>query len=118
MSDIEPYKSPNDKYSKTFLEIQKYWFDMTGTITISDHNKKILERWSFADSQIRMEWVDEANVPKLLMLKFPDIKRTTAYWDIRMAKKLFKSSPVDDQMYYSDVHYSYALKSFKDALKT
>jgi hypothetical protein len=118
MSNLEKIKDPgNGKYSASFINIQNYWYDTTGKIKLTDSEHRMLERWSFADSQIRMEWVDEALVPKLLMLKFPEIKRTTAYEDIRNAKRLFGTKRIEDQMYYSDVHYSYALKAFKDSLK-
>lgn len=116
MSDIEPIKPGKViKYSETFISIQNWFYDTTGKVVLSESNKKIFERWSFADSQIRMEYVDEVQVPKLLMLKFPGLSRSTAYEDIRNAKRLFGSTPIEDQMYYSQVHYSYALSNFKKA---
>lgn len=102
-----------DKYSETYLKISAWFYDQTGNAILDDKHKKIFERWSFADSLIRREYIDERNIPQLLIKKYPDIGRSTAYEDIRNAKKLFGSTNLEDQLYYSNVHYSYALDMFK-----
>lgn len=102
-----------DKYNETYLKISAWFYDQTGNAILDDKHKKIFERWSFADSLIRREYIDERNIPQLLIKKYPDIGRSTAYEDIRNAKKLFGSTNLEDQLYYSNVHYSYALDMFK-----
>lgn len=103
----------NEKYNETYLRISAWFYDQTGNLVLDEKHKKIFERWSFADSLIRREYIDERNIPALLIKKFPDIARSTAYEDIRNAKKLFGSNNLEDQLYYSNVHYSYALEMFK-----
>lgn len=103
----------NEKYNDSYLKIAKYFYDTTGNAVLDDKHKQILERWSFADSLIRREYIDERSVPALLIKKYPNLSRSTAYEDIRNAKKLFGSTNLEDQLYYSNVHYSYALEMFK-----
>lgn len=103
----------NEKYSESYLKIANYFYDTTGKAILDEKHTKILERWSFADSLIRREFIDERNIPALLIKKYPDVSRSTAYEDIRNAKKLFGATNLEDQLYYSNVHYSYALDMFK-----
>jgi hypothetical protein len=105
--------SKQDKYNESYLKIANWFYDQSGNAQLDEKHKKIFERWSFADSLIRREYIDERNIPALLVKKYPDIGRSTAYEDIRNAKKLFGSTNLEDQLYYSNVHYSYALDMFK-----
>ncbi len=102
-----------EKYNETYLRISSWFYDQSGSVVLNDRDKIIFERWSFADSLIRKEYIDERNIPALLQKKFKEISRSTAYEDIRNAKKLWGSNNLEDQLYYSSVHYSYALDMFK-----
>lgn len=104
----------NEPYNETFLAIQRYWFDSTGKIQLTQDHEKILERWTFADRLIRAEYMHEYDVPAKLMKEF-NISRSTAFEDIRNAKRIFGKVTMEEQVYYSSIHYSYALEEFKKA---
>ncbi len=62
-----------------------------GTVELNEVQKKLLERWSYADEQIRKNEMRRETIAKLIMRKF-DVKRTTAYQDIVNAENVFSSS--------------------------
>jgi hypothetical protein len=57
---------------------------------LSSKDKEILDRW-IAASKILDNYPNRRHAAALLMTKFPDISRSTAYTDLNHASKLFNS---------------------------
>ena len=114
MKDETKPSLSSQRYNETFLNLQKYWFDSTGKAIISEAEQKILDRWIYADRMIRQEYMHEHLIPQKMVKEF-GISRSTAFEDIRNAKKIFGQISIEDKMYYSSIHYAYALECFKKA---
>jgi hypothetical protein len=67
-------------------------------VDLSQDEKMILERVSFADDQLRGRKTDPV-VIKLLKIKFPDISLATARNDLITAKYVFNSLSIQDKSY-------------------
>ncbi|OLY92283.1 hypothetical protein SAMN05444008_11549 [Cnuella takakiae] len=72
--------------------IELYLVSEEGTVTLTDKQQELLQRWEYADELIRQKEIRKREaIAKLIMFKFK-VSRTTAYQDIVNAEHVFASS--------------------------
>lgn len=69
---------------------------------LADDEKKLLDRWNFADNLIRT-YQDSRTIIEMIMAKFK-ISEATAYRDLAYAKRFFGSINIGDKDYYRSIY--------------
>lgn len=73
-------------------QIQLYLVSEEGTVPLTDKQKELLDRWSYADELIRQKEIRTREVQATMIIKKYGVSRATAYQDIVNAEAVFASS--------------------------
>lgn len=83
--------------------IINYLITDPGTVQLSEKQQKLLERWEFADKQMRSRKYRKPELLNILMKRF-DIQRATANRDISDAQYVFSSVNKPNKNYLLAIH--------------
>lgn len=84
--ELERYKGDTNRDV-----IELYLVSEEGKVELNDQQKKLLQRWQYADELIRKNEMRRETIARMIMVKFL-VSRMTAYQDIVQAENVFASS--------------------------
>lgn len=93
--------------------IELFLVSEPGTIELSDKQKELLQRWEFADEQIRKNEMKRETIAQLITMKFK-ISRASAYQDIVNAESIFASSTPLNKKYRIGLRIEYLERKIEE----
>lgn len=98
----------------SFTRINKYLDDRNGEVQLTEQQKEMLTRMTFADEQLRSPLSDYDTASRI-MKRF-EVSRATAYRDIARSKRLFNLQNPFEKEYFRSVLLEMGLRDHKRAL--